>query len=148
MSCIVAGATPEMERSCARFARRLGTAFQIVDDVLDYSRSADWRKKAEEDLESRKLTLVLCRALRNLSPPGRRRLGEIIGAPRGDSGPAALERASALVRESGALAECREIARQNLGSAWKAFSRRLASSQSKIMLKTLCQNLIDLDFGA
>jgi len=145
---ILADAPPDVSRACAAFARRLGTSFQIVDDVLNYSRSADWRKTAEEDLEGRKMTLVLCRALRRLPPADRPRLEKIVGAPRGENGPEAREKAAALIRRSGAFSECREIARKSLDSAWSTFSRRLPSSQPKIMLKTLSQNLIDLEFDA
>jgi len=143
---ILADAPTDVSRACAAFARRLGTSFQIVDDVLNYSRSAEWRKKAEEDLEGRKMTLVLCRALRRLPLADRRRLAKIIGAPRGENGPEDRQKAAALIRRSGAFAECREIARKSLDSAWSTFARVLPSSQPKIMLKTLSQNLIDLEF--
>jgi geranylgeranyl diphosphate synthase type I len=145
---ILADAPPDLGRACAVFARRFGTAFQIVDDILNYSRSADWRKTAREDLEGRKMTLVLCRALRRLRPSERRRLAQIVGAARGESGPAETEEAASLIRKSGAMNECRETARKMLETAWASFSRRLEPSQPKIMLKTLSQNLIDLDFDS
>ncbi|MBM3311252.1 MAG: hypothetical protein FJY80_07075, partial [Candidatus Aminicenantes bacterium] len=145
---ILADAPPALGRACAAFGRRLGTSFQIVDDILNYSRSADWRKTAEEDLEGRKMTLVLCRAFRLLPAAEKHRLGSIVGAPRSESGADARELAASLVRRSGALSECRETARKTLDEAWSSFARLLPSSQPKIMLQTLSRNLIDIDFEA
>ena len=31
-------ASPEVEEACASYGRTLGTAFQLIDDLLDYRR--------------------------------------------------------------------------------------------------------------
>ena len=37
LGAILGGATPEQEDQMAAFGMHLGTAFQLIDDVLDYS---------------------------------------------------------------------------------------------------------------
>ena len=145
---ILADAPPEVGRASAEFGRRLGTSFQIVDDILNYSRSEGWRKTAEEDLAGRKMTLVLYRAFRLLPAADRRRLASIVSAAGSENEAEARGLAASLVRRSGAFSACRETARKTLEKAWTSFSKRLPSSQPKIMLKTLSQNLIDMDFDA
>ncbi len=52
-----------------RFGRALGMAFQIADDMLDYTGNADVTgKPAGLDLRGRKVTLPLVGALREMSP--------------------------------------------------------------------------------
>jgi octaprenyl-diphosphate synthase len=40
LSAILHGATPEIEAACATYGAALGTAFQLIDDVLDYAGDA------------------------------------------------------------------------------------------------------------
>lgn len=59
----------EYREPLRRFGRALGMAFQIADDMLDYSGSADVTgKPAGLDLRGRKVTLPLVGALRQMSP--------------------------------------------------------------------------------
>jgi octaprenyl-diphosphate synthase len=37
LGAMLAGASPEQEAACATYGQALGTAFQIIDDVLDYT---------------------------------------------------------------------------------------------------------------
>ena len=37
LGAILGGAPPEIEEGLARYGMHLGTAFQLIDDVLDYS---------------------------------------------------------------------------------------------------------------
>jgi hypothetical protein len=94
------------------------------------------------------MTLVLYRAFRLLPAADRRRLGSIVSAAGSENEAEARGLAASLVRRSGAFSACRETARKTLEKAWTSFSKRLPSSQPKIMLKTLSQNLIDMDFDA
>ncbi len=58
----------EYREPLRRFGRALGMAFQIADDMLDYSGSADVTgKPAGLDLRGRKVTLPLVGALRQMS---------------------------------------------------------------------------------
>ncbi|MCW2479841.1 octaprenyl diphosphate synthase [Candidatus Symbiopectobacterium sp. NZEC135] len=65
-SGILAGATDEQEKALQEYGRYLGTAFQLIDDLLDYS--ADGKtlgKNTGDDLNEGKPTLPLLHAMRN-----------------------------------------------------------------------------------
>jgi len=65
IAALLAGAPPEVEAAMAAYGRHLGTAFQLVDDVLDYqSSSAELGKNLGDDLAEGKPTLPLIYALR------------------------------------------------------------------------------------
>lgn len=64
IGAIVAGATPEQQKAAADYGRHLGTAFQLIDDVLDYSGSAEaLGKNVGDDLREGKPTLPLIRVM-------------------------------------------------------------------------------------
>jgi octaprenyl-diphosphate synthase len=64
LGAVVAGAPAAREEALARYGMHLGTAFQLVDDVLDYSGDlAEIGKNLGDDLAEGKMTLPLIRAL-------------------------------------------------------------------------------------
>lgn len=64
VGAIIAGATPEQEMAAAAYGRHIGTAFQLVDDVLDYSGDAEaLGKDVGDDLREGKPTLPLIRVM-------------------------------------------------------------------------------------
>ena len=61
---VLGGVTPEIEEALATYGMHLGTAFQLVDDVLDYSGdAAQIGKSLGDDLAEGKPTLPLIRAM-------------------------------------------------------------------------------------
>ncbi|MBL1277117.1 MAG: octaprenyl diphosphate synthase [Ectothiorhodospiraceae bacterium] len=65
LGAVLCDATPEQETAMARYGMHLGTAFQLVDDVLDYSASSEeMGKNVGDDLAEGKPTLPLIRAMR------------------------------------------------------------------------------------
>lgn len=65
-AAIVAGASQEIETALQNYGRFLGTAFQLVDDVLDYSANAqELGKNVGDDLAEGKPTLPLLHAMRH-----------------------------------------------------------------------------------
>ena len=66
---IVGGADPETEARLADFGMHLGTAFQLIDDVLDYSADeADTGKHLGDDLAEGKPTLPLIHVMQHGTP--------------------------------------------------------------------------------
>jgi octaprenyl-diphosphate synthase len=64
LGAVLNHASPEQEEAMARYGMHLGTAFQLVDDVLDYSSSAEeMGKNIGDDLAEGKPTLPLIRAM-------------------------------------------------------------------------------------
>ena len=74
VAAVLAGASGEVQRALATYGKHLGTAFQLIDDVLDYrSDPAARGKNLGEDLAEGKMTLPLIHALKN-APEADRKL--------------------------------------------------------------------------
>lgn len=68
-AAIVSGANETQEKALQDYGRYLGTAFQLVDDVLDYSaNAATLGKNVGDDLAEGKPTLPLLHAMRSGNP--------------------------------------------------------------------------------
>jgi octaprenyl-diphosphate synthase len=66
IAAIIANASPAHEKALADYGKHLGTAFQLVDDVLDYRASAEeLGKNLGDDLAEGKPTLPLIHALKH-----------------------------------------------------------------------------------
>jgi octaprenyl-diphosphate synthase len=69
---------PEFRETLARYGDRLGMAFQIADDILDYTADQTVTgKPGGLDLREHKVTLPLIAALPHVSTDGRRRIDEL-----------------------------------------------------------------------
>jgi octaprenyl-diphosphate synthase len=65
VAAVLAGSSLEIQRALASYGRHLGTAYQLVDDVLDYrSNPAERGKNLGDDLAEGKPTLPLIHALK------------------------------------------------------------------------------------
>lgn len=64
-AAVLAGATPEQEFALQEYGKYLGTAFQIIDDLLDYSADSNQKlgKNLGDDLNEGKPTLPLLHAM-------------------------------------------------------------------------------------
>ncbi|MBG6016269.1 octaprenyl diphosphate synthase [Proteus mirabilis] len=63
-SAILCGATPEQEQAFQDYGRYLGTAFQLIDDLLDYDAdNTQLGKNTGDDLDEGKPTLPLLHAM-------------------------------------------------------------------------------------
>ena len=71
----LSGAPEEQREALARFGMKMGTAFQVVDDILDLVGEEDRvGKSLGTDLEKEKMTLPLLRLLGRVTPSERVRL--------------------------------------------------------------------------
>lgn len=142
--CALADADARLTAACVDFARTLGVAYQIVDDIHNFSRSPDWGKVTGEDLANGKLTFVVARALRRLPATQAARLQDILCDAARRNHPEVLDEGIELVQRSGALEECRATARKMVDTAWAGWSRWTRPSGPKVMLHTMCLRLIEL----
>ncbi|MCP4702474.1 MAG: octaprenyl diphosphate synthase [Gammaproteobacteria bacterium] len=79
LGAIVSGRPPEQEEAIAAYGQYLGVAFQLIDDVLDYSADAQTiGKNIGDDLAEGKPTLPLIYALKHGSPRQQKILREAI----------------------------------------------------------------------
>ena len=107
LGAILGGAAPEVERALADYGMHLGTAFQLVDDVLDYSGlEGDTGKHLGDDLAEGKPTLPLIYVLQNGTPEQSACVRRAIEEGGRDDFPAVL----AAIQTSGALAHARRQA--------------------------------------
>jgi octaprenyl-diphosphate synthase len=64
LGAVLGGASPAVEDECAHYGRCLGTAFQLVDDLLDYEGATEQLgKNVGDDLREGKATLPLLLAM-------------------------------------------------------------------------------------
>ncbi|GFN45504.1 octaprenyl diphosphate synthase [Candidatus Regiella insecticola] len=67
-SAILAGANKEKELALQRYGHHIGIAFQLIDDLLDYSPENSTGKKSGADLAEGKVTLPLLHAIEKGTP--------------------------------------------------------------------------------
>ena len=97
-----------VEEDCARIGAKLGTAFQIIDDVLDYSgHLEDIGKRLGDDLREGKATLPLIHALRASAPSQRSVIEAAIADGGGD-----FATIAAILRDAGSIDYARRCAKQ------------------------------------
>jgi octaprenyl-diphosphate synthase len=79
VAAVLAGSEPRRRRALAAYGRHLGTAYQLVDDVLDYRSNPQERgKNLGDDLAEGKPTLPLIHALKHGSDHQRSAIREAI----------------------------------------------------------------------
>lgn len=89
-------------KGLTRFGQRLGMAFQVADDLLDYTEAQETTGKPTGlDLREHKVTLPLIYALRIMSPAARKRVDALFSNP--DPDDALIAEVVEIVREEGGL---------------------------------------------
>jgi octaprenyl-diphosphate synthase len=128
------GADPEQARALERYGRRLGVAFQIVDDMLDFSGRPDRLGKAlHSDLREGKTTYPLLCALEH-APGLRPHLQE--GLADGLLGPVLLDEVQRAIDASSAIAQSRRLAERYVSEALAALEA-LPPSEARQALQTV-----------
>ncbi|KAB2968320.1 MAG: octaprenyl diphosphate synthase [Zoogloea sp.] len=109
----------ELEDKLAAFGMHIGTAFQLIDDVLDYSgEEADTGKHIGDDLAEGKPTLPLIHVMKHGNPEQAACVRKAIESGGRDDFPAVL----AAIRATGALEETRRVAEAEAQLALEALS--------------------------
>lgn len=99
LGALLAGAQPAVLDALSRYARPLGQAFQIADDLLGTFGSPEQTGKANaNDLREGKRTLLIARALERASPADAAALRAGLGDPDAD-----VEALRAILRRTGAV---------------------------------------------
>ena len=142
LAAILAGCSEEQQEPWAEFGRRIGTAFQLVDDVLDYSGvTAEIGKNVGDDLREGKPTLPLIYLLQRGSPAQRNLVRNTVL----DSTDADLAGIQHAIESSGALDYTRAIAEREATAA-RVVAERLPESIYKRSLLELCSFAIHREF--
>ena len=124
LGAVLGGAGSELEHALARYGMYLGTAFQLIDDVLDYSGdSAAIGKSLGDDLAEGKPTLPLIHALRTGSADDIALIRHALT----NGGLAEFEPVLAVLRRTGALAYTRRCAEAESAQAVACLASMLDS---------------------
>lgn len=139
LGAILAGSTPDIEAACADYGQALGTAFQVIDDVLDYDGNAtEMGKNLGDDLREGKATLPLILAMQRGNATQRQMVKEAIENGSVDR----LAEIVAIVRETGALDGTREAAASEAQRAIDA-AMQLPDNPYRAAMVTLASQLLN-----
>jgi octaprenyl-diphosphate synthase len=134
LGAVLADAGSATEESCAAYGRSLGTAFQLVDDLLDYEgATAQLGKNVGDDLREGKPTLPLLVAMERGNPAERDLIRHAIEHGEVARLPEIVE----IVRHTGAITATRDAARAEAEKAASAVGV-LAPSAFRDALLELC----------
>ncbi|OQP35332.1 MULTISPECIES: octaprenyl diphosphate synthase [Pantoea] len=142
-SAILAEATPAQEKAMQDYGRFLGTAFQLIDDLLDYSADGTTLgKNTGDDLSEGKPTLPLLHAMHNGTPEQTKMIREAIEQGNGRH---LLEPVLAAMQQCGSLEWTRKRAEQEADKAIAALSA-LPESPWRSALESLAHMSVQRDF--
>lgn len=132
LGAILGGAPRDQEDAVAGYGMRLGTAFQLIDDVLDYSgEQSAIGKNLGDDLAEGKPTLPLIHAIQHGTPQQAQLVRRAIEHGGRDELPAVIE----AIRSTGALDYAREQARRESRAACDALACLPHSRQREYLLQ-------------
>jgi octaprenyl-diphosphate synthase len=133
LGAVLSGAPAAIEQACADYGQALGTAFQVIDDVLDYAGAADeMGKNLGDDLREGKVTLPLIAAMRRGTAAQRDLIRRAIETGALDE----LDHVVEIVRSTGALDVAHEAA--------AAEAQRAMSAASQLPVNEHAQALVQL----
>ena len=122
---------PELEQALSTFGRELGVAFQVADDVLDYTADADTLgKNIGDDLAEGKPTLPLI-LTRNRMPADQRAMVDSIIR---SGGRERIEDVARIIREYGGLTDSMAAAREKALAAQQSLLQLPASAWKDALL--------------
>ena len=138
LAAILSKSDATIEQACANYGQALGTAFQIIDDVLDYDGAAvEMGKNLGDDLREGKATLPLIAAMQRASAAESEVIKSAIEHGRTEQ----LEEIVRIVRDTGALEVARACAAAEAERAIASISS-LTSSPYKSCLVQLAAQLL------
>ncbi len=132
LGAILGGATPADEEALAAYGMHLGTAFQLVDDLLDYSGDdQDTGKNLGDDLAEGKPTLPLIYAVRAGTASQAATIRHAIET----GGTDGFEPVLRIIQETGALDYAKRCAQEEADMALSAIATLVGSSYKQCLLQ-------------
>jgi len=139
LGAVLGGAQSGVEQGLATYGRHLGTAFQLIDDVLDYSGDvAETGKNLGDDLNEGKPTLPLIRVIQS----GPEADAALVRRAIEEGGRDGFESVLAAIRNTDALAYARARAREEAKLACDALAS-LGNSKYKQSLLELARFAVE-----
>jgi len=141
---ILSQAGEEVEKSLERFGRNVGVAFQLMDDLLDYTSSEEiFGKPVGKDLKEGKITLPLTYTLLKLEESKRKRFEDLFISHRATEQD--YRNLTGLVRTNGALDQIRDEAQRLVNEAATSL-KSFPDSPVKKNLLELSQYIVDREY--
>ena len=138
LAAILADSPPPLEAACAEYGQSLGTAFQVIDDVLDYDGdSGEMGKNLGDDLREGKATLPLIQAMRLGNAQEARVVRQAIESGSTQELPRIID----IVRRTGALEATRVAAMAQAERAMTAARALPANEYANSLLELAAQLL-------
>lgn len=138
VGAILAGADAKTEAACAEYGQALGTAFQVIDDVLDYTGDAAvMGKNLGDDLREGKTTLPLIAAMQRGSAAQRELIQTAIETGNIDL----IDQVVAIVSVTGALDVAREAAASEAHRAIAAAEQLPDNEHTRCLIQLAAQLL-------
>jgi octaprenyl-diphosphate synthase len=132
LAAVLAKAPPNVEDACAVYGQALGTAFQVIDDVLDYAgETGEMGKNLGDDLREGKVTLPVIAAMRRASDKERELLRHAIEHGATDE----LSEVIRIVQSTGALDVARDAASQEAKRAMSAAAQLPANEHAQALVQ-------------
>ena len=132
----------ETEKALGQYAMHLGSAFQLVDDLLDYSAQSDTLgKNIGDDLAEGKPTLPLIYAMRH----GDKNQSALIRKAIENGERNRIDDIIAIIQSTGAIDYTAQTARKEADAA-KSTLQRLADSEYKTALLSLADFAVSREF--
>jgi octaprenyl-diphosphate synthase len=142
IGALLGNAGPEIERGLARYGMHLGTAFQLIDDVLDYSGdAAHTGKNLGDDLSEGKPTLPLIYVMKRGAPEQ----ADLVRAAIEHGGRDEFEAVLRAIHATGALEYVRDKAQDEARAAREEISP-LPDSKYKDSLLELAAFAVERDY--
>lgn len=139
LGAVLADAPEDVEEACADYGRSLGTAFQLIDDLLDYEGSTqDLGKNVGDDLREGKPTLPLLLAMQRGTPAERELIRRAIQHGEVER----LAEVIDVVRRTGSIQATRDAAREQVAHAQRSLSA-LHPSIHRDALIELCKSSVE-----
>ena len=137
---LLAGAPEDQVQAMAQYGYNLGVAFQLVDDLLDYTADAGILGKATgADLREGKLTLPLIYALNRAGKEGRLLMETVIQNE--DIAGKKFDAVLDLVNEYGGIAYTRKRAQEHIDKA-KAYLDMFEASKTRTLLEDVADYVV------
>lgn len=131
LGAVISGSDTAIEQALAAYGMHLGTAFQLIDDVLDYSSdSKALGKNIGDDLAEGKPTLPLIHALRT----GNVHQRELLRTALSEGGLEHIDEVMAAIESTGAIAYTARLAADEAGRATKALATIPDSLHARALL--------------
>ncbi len=135
-----AGCSEKVNRLLWNIGHNIGMAFQIIDDVLDYTSAKSYiGKPAASDIKQGIFTIPIIYAL--LKDKGN--LKDIIS--KDDYSDCDIANIISLVNELGGIDKSRELAKKYTDKAYKLINK-LPENEYKIVLKEVCEILLNRSY--